>query len=99
MRSLGHIFGNITVTIIGPKHTVAIMGPQCILSCPYLIIMIVKKKHIQGGRYRRPNIAGKTYAIYRCLAKILSVPISPKFYEIYITNYFVGVMNDVIRMT
>ena len=40
----------------------------------------------------------KTYAISRFLAKILPVPISPNFFEIYITNYFVGGMNDVILM-
>ena len=49
------------------------------------------------SRYRR-----KSYAISRFLAKIISVPISPKmpniadFFEISITNYFVGVTNDLI---
>ena len=37
----------------------------------------------------------KIYAITQCLANILSVPISPNFFEIYISNYFVCVMNDV----
>ena len=61
---------------------------------------------IEGGS-RGPDIAGpispkKTYAISRFLDKILpvpilpNVPISPNFFEIYITNYFVDVMNDVI---
>jgi hypothetical protein len=38
----------------------------------------------------------QTYAISRFLAKIFPVPISPKFFEIYIKNYFKGVINDVI---
>jgi hypothetical protein len=38
----------------------------------------------------------KTYAISRFLANIFPVPISPNFFEIYISNYFVCVMNDVI---
>jgi hypothetical protein len=53
------------------------------------------------GRYLRLNIAEfaeKTYTISGLLAKIIPVTISPNFYEIYITNYFVGVMNDVILM-
>jgi hypothetical protein len=32
----------------------------------------------RGNRCRRPNIAGKTYAISRFFAKIIPVPISPK---------------------
>ena len=39
-----------------------------------------------------------TYAISQFLAKILPVPISPNFFEIYIINYFVGVLNDVMLM-
>jgi hypothetical protein len=38
----------------------------------------------------------ETYAISRFLAKILPVPISPIFFEIYISNYLLSVMNDVI---
>jgi hypothetical protein len=41
---------------------------------------------------KSPNL---TYAISRFLAKIIPVPISPNFFEIYISNYFVCVMNDV----
>ena len=58
-------------------------------------------KTIQRGDPISPNFPKspkKTYAISRFLAKILPVPISPNFFEIYITNYFVGVMNDVILM-
>ena len=43
-----------------------------------------------------PKSAKQTYAISRCLAKIIPVPISPIFLEFYIKNYFVGVINDVI---
>ena len=54
------------------------------------------------------EIDEKTYAISRFLAKILPVPISPNgpiwqnlqispnFLEIYISNYFLSVNNDVI---
>ena len=42
------------------------------------------------------EIAEKTHAISRFLAKILPVPISPIFLKIYISNYFLSVMNDVI---
>ena len=58
-------------------------------------------------RFRRLNIAefaGKTYAVSRFLAGILpvptslNVPISPNFIQIFITNYFVGVINDVNLM-
>ena len=72
----------------------------------YFTIQKVEQKFVQGeARYRRPNIAEfaeiaeKTYAISIFLAKILLVPISSKslkFFEINVTNYFVGVMNDAI---
>jgi hypothetical protein len=53
--------------------------------------------------YTGGDIAGllspkKTYAISRFLDKILPVSISPNFFEIYISDYFEGVMNDVILM-
>jgi hypothetical protein len=65
---------------------------------------------IREGRYRRPNItqfteiAQKTSEISQFLAEIVPVPIStnvpipPKILKIYITNYFVGVINNVILM-
>ena len=37
-----------------------------------------------------------TYAITKFVSQILPVPISPNFFEIYVTIYFVGVMNGVI---
>jgi hypothetical protein len=49
-------------------------------------------KLLQGGGDK----AEKTYAILRFLAKIILVPISPNFFEIYLTNYLVGVIKDVI---
>ena len=45
---------------------------------------------------RRKLVITSIYAISRFIAKILLVPISPKFFEIYISNYFLSVMNDVI---
>jgi hypothetical protein len=52
-----------------------------------------------GERYHRIcQNRRKTFAISQFLAEILPVPISLIFSEIYITNYFVGVMNDVILM-
>jgi hypothetical protein len=58
-------------------------------------------KYYREAKYRRPNIDGqkspkKTWVTSRFLAKILPMPISPNFLEIYPTNYFMGVMNDVI---
>ena len=37
---------------------------------------------------RRKLVITSIYAISRFIAKILLVPISPKFFEIYISNYF-----------
>ena len=51
--------------------------------------------------YNGDDIAEKPYAISRFLAKILpvpislNVPISPNLFEIYISKYFLSVMNDV----
>ena len=50
-----------------------------------------------GGRYRRPNIsefAEKNLRNFTILAKILFLPISPNFFEIFISNYFLTVMNQ-----
>jgi hypothetical protein len=58
-------------------------------------------KKIKHSYYRGPNIAEKNLRNFTILAKILSVPISPNvpistnFFKIYISNYFVCVMNDV----
>ena len=46
-----------------------------------------------GGGLRRKNL--RNFTIF---SKNTLVPISPTIFEIYIKNYFVGVMNDVILM-
>ena len=57
---------------------------------------------IYGYRPISPNLPEKTFAISQVLAEIIplpispNVPISPNFFEIYISNYFLSVMNDVI---
>ena len=55
----------------------------------------MSKKNNRRGAIS-PNLPKKTYAFSRFSAKILPVSISLKFFEIYISNYFVCVMNDVI---